>query len=137
MGVRVKWGNKDRTCLIFEMDRNWDWDEFYAVYKKYYAMVETVPHRVHVIYHMIEPRLRFPPLVLLHMPKLLRMSHPRQDRSVVVGRIQFAERFLAILGNMGLREYTERYHFADSLDEAFQYLDQYEADLRNKSAKIE
>ena len=135
MGVRMRWGKEDKTVILFELDHRWDWEEFYPLYQEYVEMIESVPHRVNVIYHLVEKSTQLPPLILLHMPRLMRMTHPREDRSVVVGRMQFAERFLAILGNMGLREYTERYQFVDTLDEAYQLLDHYEAGLRTKQAQ--
>lgn len=131
MGVRIRWDNKEKTIIVFEMDQRWEWDEFYPLYKKYVGMMDSVPHRVHIIYHLVDNTTRIPPLILLHMPRLMRMTHPREDRSVVVGRMQFAERFFAILANMGLREYTERYQFVDTLDEAHAVLDRYEDDLRS------
>jgi len=135
MGVRIRWGNKSKTIIVFEMDQRWEWDEFYPLYKKYVAMMETVPYRVHLIYHLIEHSTRIPPLILLHMPRLMKMTHPREDRSVIVGRMQFAERFLAILSNMGLRDYAERYQFVDTLDEAYQILARHEANSQKEPAK--
>jgi hypothetical protein len=135
MGVRIRWDNKEKTIIVFEMDQRWEWDEFYPLYRKYVSMMDSVPHRVHIIYHLVDKSTRIPPLILLHMPRLMRMTHSREDRSVVVGRMQFAERFFAILANMGLREYTERYQFVDTLDEAYHALAKYEADLQKNQAK--
>jgi hypothetical protein len=133
MGVRMRWGNKEKTQILFEMDERWEWDEFYPLYKRYITMMDSVPHRVHVLYHLVDKSTRIPPLILLHLPRLMRMTHEREDRSVIVGRMQFAERFLAILGNMGLSEYTERYQFVDTLEEAYQFLAQYEANRDNNT----
>jgi hypothetical protein len=132
MTITIIWGNAAHTVLLCELPEQWAWDDFYEMHSRYWSMVETVPHRVHVIYHFLSGKINVPPLVLLHMPELMRMSHPREDRTVLVGTSIFAKRFLNVLASMGLREFTERFSFVETLPEAYQQLEVYEATLQQQ-----
>jgi hypothetical protein len=49
MPVRVEWDNPDKTVIRYEMQGDWNWNEFRPAYNQAKAMLAEVPREVNFI----------------------------------------------------------------------------------------
>jgi hypothetical protein len=49
MSIYVGWDSPEQTIIRWEVEGRWDWDEFEAAQQQSVALIQTVPHVVHII----------------------------------------------------------------------------------------
>jgi hypothetical protein len=54
MSITVKWDNEAKTIIRQTYERNWQWEEFYAIADQTRALVKTVSHQVDIIADFLE-----------------------------------------------------------------------------------
>jgi hypothetical protein len=127
MGYDVRWGNEEKTIMLCELTGEWIWNDFYELWKTQVVMLDTVDHQVHSIIFGPDEAIRVPPGALSHFRRLTSMSHPNEDRVVIVNIPAVAKALLDMLKKIyGVRGLVEQFIFVDSLEEAYVALDEYE-----------
>ena len=134
MTIHVKWGNNDKTILIWVFEAAWDWDEFYASQEKSTAMLETVSsHIVDVIADMRHTR-SLPSDMLSRYRQSRQFIAANEGRTVIVANLLV--KTLAITYNSIFSRSADKLLVADTLEEAYSLLIpiRQERDLRASSA---
>jgi hypothetical protein len=127
MGCTIRWDDPEQTILLCEIDDPWTWEEFTSTVKQQIAMMETVDHRVHTIFHIKSPRLNIHGGAISHLKRLMEMTHPNEDQHLIVGAPGLIRSLISTLHKVyGLRQLVESYRFVATLDEAYEFLKQYE-----------
>ena len=96
MGIRIEWGNEDRTILYYRFDPRWTWDDFFTAKRDAYDRIEAAGHRVGVIMDS-PPDVQLPPNLLTNMRSALHNKHENTEIVVVVIRQQFLRSMINVL----------------------------------------
>jgi hypothetical protein len=129
MKCHLRWGNEDKTILVFELRPGWDWADFYAVHPTYVAMLDSVEHQVHLIYLPDAGADVLPANAIYHMRHMMMsMTHPREGQSVLVTESALLQSILKIMKRMyGVRKLIENHWIVPTLEDAYRLLADYEA----------
>jgi hypothetical protein len=123
--IHLNWGNIEKNIILIQLDKGWDWLDFHKVLDDYLMFMNSVDHQVHLIIYSSEEIIRIPPNALNNLPTLMRMTHPREGKTVLVGQMPFFRPILELMGKtIGLRYLVENYTYADTVDEAYALLTQ-------------
>jgi hypothetical protein len=123
MRIHLNWGNAEKTILLIQLDKGWDWVDFHGVVDDYLMLMNSVDHRVNLIIFSTEEIIRLPQNALGNLPTLLRMTHPREDKTVIVGNLPFFRPLMELLGKtVGLRFLVENYMYSNTVEEAYALL---------------
>lgn len=83
--------------------------------------MEAVDHRVNLIFNVVDNRI--PRNAMKNLYLLMQMTHPREDKTVVVGHVPLVRPVLMVAGEIpGLRRYMQHYMIAATLSEAYELL---------------
>lgn len=127
MKCHLSWGNDANTIILMELQSGWEWLDIYAATDEYLAMMNSVTHRVNLIIYTTEQPIRVPPNALANMRYLMAFTHPREDKTIVVGTVPVLRPVLEVIKHIfGLRRVVENFEFADTLEEAYARLQKYE-----------
>ena len=96
MGIRIEWGNAEKTVLYYHFDSVWTWDDFFSAKREAYDEIATVPHKVGVILET-PPDVRIPPSMLSNARSALQNKHPNTEIVVIVIRQQFLRTMINVL----------------------------------------
>lgn len=136
MKVQIFWGNVEKTIIQIDMNVGWQWDDLYATFTPYLEMMNSVDHRVSLIFNVKEENIR--ENALSNLSRLIRMTHPREDKTVIVGHIPLITPFLDILSKVyGLKALLQNYRTAKTLEEAYTMLGSQPAPLAPVDEKTE
>ena len=120
MPITVQWDNEEKTIIYYTFDGAWTWDEFYAVYRDVYAMLDTVQHPVHAIVDLRSSRL-LPRDTLTQMRRLTYEQHENGGMTVFITSNPLAHTFYTLLTNL-YRRALEIFRLAATPEEAYQML---------------
>ncbi|MEZ4672145.1 MAG: hypothetical protein R3E39_29920 [Anaerolineae bacterium] len=130
-GCSVCWGNDTKTIILIELHGNWNWHHIESVTEDYLKLMNSVEHRVHLIFHPVDNKFRLPTNALSRIPSLIEMTHPREDQTVLVAHSPLIKGILNIVGRVhGLQEAIAKYHFAKTLAEAYDILEKYDMEQK-------
>jgi|FLYN01.1.fsa_nt_gi hypothetical protein len=120
MGIRVTWGNAERTFINFNFEGDWTWDELERATDQATGMLDSIDYTVDFIMD-IRHANQVPKDLMSHAERIASGHHPRRGIMVVVG----ANRLLRTVGR-GLRklfpEATRNVLFAADLEEAHELI---------------
>jgi hypothetical protein len=123
MRIHLNWGNIEKTIILIQLDKGWDWVDFHGVVDDYLMLMNSVDHRVNLIIFSREEFIRLPKNALGNLPTLLRMTHPREDKTVIVGNLPFLRPLMEMMGKtVGLRFLVENYSYTNTVEEAYDLL---------------
>lgn len=122
MNIDIFWGNPEKTIIQMDLNPGWEWNELgQTTAQTYIEMMESVDYRVHLIINVKSANL--PPNVLSNWSRLMYVTHPREDKTVMVGHLHFVKTVLDILGRVSaLRKYVSSYMMADTIEAAYEKL---------------
>lgn len=121
MNSEIFWGNPEKTIIQINLNEGWDWLDLHHIAPTYLKMMESVDHRVHLIFNVVY--IHIPRNTMKNLHLLMRMTHPREDKTVVVGHIPLVRPVLMVAGEIpGLHHYMQHYMFAETLSEAYELL---------------
>lgn len=133
MPAAIRWGNSQKTIIVFEVERNTGWGEIAPLMDEYVVMMQSVPHRVHLIYHFVEGTYQLPPMSFSAIRRFYAYTQPNEDKSVFAGHVPLLEMVTRAVGHtFGLEKIRDDWWFVKTLDEAYQRLAAYE---QERSAK--
>lgn len=123
----VRWGNDEKTIILIELFDNWNWLDLEIAAEDYLALMNTVKHSVHLIFHPVDNKFRIPANALGRIPKLMELTHPRENQTVIVGYALVLKNVLGIIKRVySFNELVDKYHFANTLEAAYALLEQYD-----------
>jgi len=114
--VRVVWDNPARTILRYDFSDRWTWKDIYAAKIIGDAMVESVPHKVGVLY-VLPPGATLPDNAIPNVRSLIKNAHRRVYVSVVVSNSIYVKTIYNVLRQV-YRPLTKNFLHADNLDRA-------------------
>jgi hypothetical protein len=129
MGIHLRWGNERKSVLLLEFERHWLWEDLHTLAPEYLAMMESVPHCVHLIFEAIEGHTQVPGLALWHMPQLFKITHPREGLNLIVGTGVYtlvARRLIEATASLGWQGIIQRFTFIETRDAALSLIAQHE-----------
>ena len=118
MPVTIQWATPEKTIMIIEFLKVWDWAEFSEVYVKSQEMADSVNHKIDIIFDFIlsERQGFLPPRSLGEFIKLAANPHPNRGNIVVVSpRMDMAKTMLNIIQKAGA---IPQIHLVSTLEEA-------------------
>lgn len=126
MPIQVVWDNDDQTVIRYIIEGKWTWGEMLAAVAASNAMLDAAEGKVDFI-HDMSASAGIPGGALSNLKRFIGKEHPRTGQSVIVsgGRstsVLFAQGLLNIVDKIYKRDWG--FHFADSLEQARQYLAQ-------------
>jgi len=131
MPITVRWDNNAKTIIYYHFDSAWTWDEFNAVYKDVYAMLDTVQHKVHAIVDLRTSRL-LPRDTLTEMRRLTYEQHENGGITIFITDNALARTFYSILSNV-YRRAREIFRLVNSPEEAYAVIAEYESQHKQES----
>lgn len=119
MGIKVYWHDPEKTIVVFEFGEEWTWDDFYAAAAEEEALLDTIDHKVSVIFYSLTSLVKIPDNALNHLRKLVNMAHPKEDLLVVVSGPPLLHSLMDVLKRVyRLNRFLANYIYVDTLQEA-------------------
>ncbi len=123
----ILWGNDEHSIILVRLSIGWQWLDFELAVDEYLKMMDSVKHRVHLIIFTQDALIEVPPNALMHLPRLMKMTHPREDKTIIVGHFPIFTTLLNIIRQLpGMKRYVDNFWFAPTLAAAYEKLAEYE-----------
>ncbi len=84
MGANVKWISEKKKVLYYELNGNWNWQNFEAMLERGYGMTESVSHQVHMLIDFTNSK-SLPDGSLLMWKKMVATLPKNQAKVVFIG----------------------------------------------------
>lgn len=82
--VKVSWDDPDRTVLLYEFSKSWDWPDFYAEMAVGEDLIAEINRPIIAIFDLSKSE-RIPDNVISHARVMLQQANPLIKLYVVVG----------------------------------------------------
>lgn len=132
MGIEIVWDNDEKTILRYIFDTHWTWDDFYTAKAEAYRQIDTVPHKVGVIFDAPE-KITLPANMITHSKSAVSKTHDNTAIVVVVVTNLYLRTMLTLVMKLS-KKAAETMRLVSSLDEARTLVYQILADLEHKKA---
>jgi len=116
MGIKIAWDNEEKTALLYIFDTHWTWDDFYAAKAQAYGQIDTVQHKVGVIFDAPE-KITLPANMITHSKSAVSKTHANTAVVVVVVRNLYLRTMLSMVMKLS-KKAAETLRLVSSLDEA-------------------
>ncbi len=116
MGIQVIWDNQDKTVLRYIFDTHWTWEDFYTAKGMAYSMIDTVPHKIGVIFDAPHG-ITLPSNMLTHSKSAVNKLHPNTSCVIVVVSNLYLRSMLTMVMRLS-RKAAETLTLVSTLDEA-------------------
>ena len=128
MGVKIAWDNDEKTIIRYDFSDPWTFEEFHEAMGLDDALFDSVDHKVHMLFNMMDVRSA-PPNLLAKLPQILTEINPRLGVVVIAESYTWvksiAEIFYKVYGRS--IEGFSGLKMARSLDDARQIITDYRA----------
>jgi len=128
-----EWYNEEKTIVIVRsLDSNWTWEEATEAIEAQISLAETVEHPVHNIFYFEErPNIQVSGAIR-HLEKLMNLRAKNEDLNIFVNINRMFSSLLNTVSKIyKLGNFLAKYRFVDTLEEALEEIEQYEA-AKNK-----
>lgn len=117
MGISPQWDNGAKTVILAAIEDEWNWDDAYAIIRQINQMIESVNHRVDLIFGDRTPHKgRIPPNAVTHWHNAYRSLPPNAGLIVIVGGDPFVRALLNAV--IKLARASHRIQMVSTLEEA-------------------
>jgi|FLYN01.1.fsa_nt_gi hypothetical protein len=116
MGIKITWDNDEKTILRYSFDTHWTWDDFYTAKAEAYNQIDTVQHKVGVIFDAPE-KITLPANMITHSKSAVSKTHPNTCIVAVVVRNLYLRTMLSMVMKLS-KKAAETLRLVSSLDEA-------------------
>ncbi len=116
MGIQIVWDNDEKTILRYIFDTHWTWDDFYAAKAEAYSQIDTVPHKVGVIFDAPE-KITLPANMITHNKSAVSKTHANTAIVVVVVTNLYLRTMLTMVMKLS-KKAADTLRLVSSLDEA-------------------
>ena len=116
MGIQVVWDNDEKTIIRYVFDVRWTWDDFYAARTDAYNLIDTVQHKIGVIFDA-PPNVTLPPNMITHSRSAISKTHENTHVVVVVVGNTYVRAMLTMVRKLS-KKAAEKLELAPTLDEA-------------------
>lgn len=123
MPVFVDWHDETQTIIHIEIQNPFNWDDVYRAIDAEFKMLDTVHHRVGILFDGRNTR-SLPPGMLPNVQSMLKMVHPNESIKVFVGSGVVYKLFSTLFSILAKqdRELTRDYRFTESMEQALAWL---------------
>lgn len=83
MGIKVIWDNDEKTIVRYNFDSQWTWDDFYMARSEAYDLIDTVNHKIGVIFDA-PANMKLPPNMITHSRSAINKTHDNTHVVVAV-----------------------------------------------------
>ena len=116
MGIQVIWDNEEKTMLRYIFDVRWSWDDFYGAKVEAYSLLDTVHHKVGVIFDT-PAKVVLPSHLITHSKSAISKTHANTSVVAIVVPNTYARTMLAMVMKLS-KKAAETLRLVSTLDEA-------------------
>ena len=116
MSIKVVWDNEEKTIVRYVFDARWTWDEFYVARAEAYRQIDSVQHRVGVIFDT-PPNIGLPSNMITHSKSAVNKTHSNTIVVVVVAQNMYLRTMLTMVMKLS-KKAGVMMRLASSLEEA-------------------
>jgi hypothetical protein len=116
MGIQIVWDNDEKTILRYIFDTHWTWDDFYKARSEAYNHIDTVQHKVGVIFDA-PVNMSLPPNMITHSRSAINKTHDNTLIVVAVVANGYVRAMLSMVRKLS-KKAAEKMELAPTLDEA-------------------
>jgi hypothetical protein len=117
----VVWYREDKRVLLCEFIKIESWDDFYEMVKLEFAMLDTISHKVHIIFNIREASTSLP-RAIPNLKHILELVHPNERVKIVVNAPTMFQVFYNVVHKV-YKGLDEEYRFVRTMAEADRVLD--------------
>jgi hypothetical protein len=135
--TKFSWYNAEQTILVIEATGQAEsWDELIKLVQTQQEWFDKIDHKAHSIIDMRNASPRVPRgNALLNMKKLMDYSHRNEDLTVLLGKHVILRPLIEIVDRAyRMANYTSRYRYVDTMQQALEAVERYEAAQKRKSS---
>jgi hypothetical protein len=116
MPIHTRWFDDTHTIAYYEFEERWTWDDLYAAVKSITGLIDSVPHRVDVIFD-VKRSIGMPGGAIGHLTGLSAKPQANFGVGVMVGGNNFLKTMVQIFLKLYPR-YQNQHHLADNVETA-------------------
>jgi hypothetical protein len=112
----IVWYREDKRVLLCEFEKIETWGDFYEMVRLEFAILDTVSHKVHIIFHVHEASTALP-RAIPNVKHMLETIHPNESVKIVVNAPTMFQVFYNVVHKV-YRGLDKEYRFVRSMAEA-------------------
>jgi hypothetical protein len=124
MPIEVFWGNPEQTIVCSRFGETWTLEDSHHMIDEMHRLTSSVSQTVHNILDFTDSRVS-PTRLLTSGSHIEKRTVPNSGISVIVKANGFVKAMAQLITKMFMKD--TKIHFVDSLDDAYDIIEQYEA----------
>ncbi len=117
MGITIALESDDQQTIVYTVEEQWSWNEYFAALKQAHDMMDSVPHtRIDIIIDMRRANL-IPQNALSTFRRSTTSRHPKSGIMVFVGGNMFIKTLFRMMETLA-REAMKSIKFVSTMEEA-------------------